>query len=149
MVRPGGAYAAGRISDRSEAIMTTGATWTRWRNPPIDTQDTQPLPMIQSPHWQPTLKELRLHCGVSREQLAQASGVRLCRVYWMEHGIETPLRDAVNVLRILSQVAHRQFCVAGLRGLRVRIEQTAYADTGIHKQMTYKRRAENERSNEE
>src|ERR1017187_4879782 len=109
----------GRISNRREPRMTTGATWTRWRNRPIETQDTQPLPIIRPAHWQPTLKELRLHCGVSREQLAQASGVRLCRVYWMECGVQTPLRDAVKVLRMLSQIAHRPFCVADLRGLRV------------------------------
>jgi DNA-binding transcriptional regulator YiaG len=108
--------------------MTTGATWTRWRNPPIETQDTQPLPLIRPLDWQPTLKELRLRYGVSREQLAQASGVRLCRVYWMECGVETPLHEAVKVLRILSQVAHRQLCVADVRGLRVRFEPKAYMD---------------------
>jgi transcriptional regulator with XRE-family HTH domain len=105
--------------------MTTGATWTRWRNPPIETQDTQPLPLIRPLHWRPTLKELRLHCGVSREHLAQASGVRLCRVYWTECGIETPLGDVVKVLRMLSQVAQHPLGVADLRGLRVRFEPQA------------------------
>ena len=111
--------------------MTPGATWTRWRNSPtapIETQDTQPLPLIRPLHWQPTLKELRLRCGVSREHLAQASGVRLCRVYWMECGVQTPLCDVVKVLHMLSQIAHRQLCVADLRGLRVRIEPKAYRD---------------------
>jgi hypothetical protein len=115
----------GRISNRKETLMTT---WTRWGNPPIENQDTQPLPLIRPPHWQPTLKELRLHCGVSREQLAQASGVRLCRVYWMECGVQTPLRDASQVLHILSQVAHRQLRIEDIRGLRVRVEQREFID---------------------
>jgi hypothetical protein len=56
---------------------------------------------------------------------AARAGVRLCRVYWMECGIETPLGDALKVLRMLSQVAHRPFGVADLRDLRVRFEPNA------------------------
>ena len=123
--------------------MTTGATWVRWHNSPIETQDTQPLPLILPLDRRPTLKELRLRCGLSREQLARASGVRLCRVYWMEYGVETPLRDAVAVLRILSQVAHRQFYVADVHNLRVRIEPKTYMDRDME---PTKRGVANERS---
>jgi hypothetical protein len=101
--------------------MTTWTPGTPWRKQLIETQDTQPLPVIQPPHWKPTLQELRLYCQMSREQLAMLAGVRLCRVYWMEHGIETPLPDAIKVLHILSQVAHRQFHSEDIRGLRVRV----------------------------
>jgi hypothetical protein len=62
---------------------------------------------------------------MSREQMAQLAGVRLCRIYWMEHGIATPLPDAIKVLHILSQVARRQFHIEDVRGLHVRVEQRA------------------------
>jgi hypothetical protein len=62
---------------------------------------------------------------MSRERLAKLAGVRLCRVYWMECGIETPLPDAMKVLHILSQVARRQFHREDIRGLRVQVEQRA------------------------
>ena len=108
--------------------MTTWTPGVPWRKQLIETQNTQPLQAIQAPHWKPTLQELRLYCQMNREQLAKLAGVRLCRVYWMECGVETPLRDATQMLRVLSQIAHRQFCVADLRGLRVRIEPKAYID---------------------
>ena len=94
---------------------------TSWRKESIETQDTQPLPVIHPPHWKPTLQELRLHCQMSREHLAKLAGVRLCRVYWMECGIATPFPDAMKVLHMLSQIARRQFHIEDIRGLRVRV----------------------------
>jgi len=103
--------------------MTTWTPGTPWQKQTIETQDTQPLPVILPRFWQPTLQELRLHCQLSQEQLAKLAGVRLCRVYWMENGIETPLPDAMKVLHILSQAARRQFHSEDIRGLRIHARQ--------------------------
>ncbi|HVB24751.1 MAG TPA: hypothetical protein VNG51_22630 [Ktedonobacteraceae bacterium] len=103
--------------------MTTWMSGTAWQKQSIETQETQPLPVILPRFWKPTLQELRLHCQLSQGQLAKLAGVRLCRVYWMERGIETPLADALKVLHVLSQVARRRFHLEDMRGLCVHAGQ--------------------------
>lgn len=92
-------------------------------DPNIETQDTQPLPLIPSLlARKPSLRELRLSCRMSREQLSLAAGVRLCRVDWMERGIETDLSDALKVLLILSRTAHYWYRIEDIRGLRIKAQ---------------------------
>jgi hypothetical protein len=87
----------------------------------IETQETQPLPIIPLLRTRkPSLTELRLSCCMSRDQLSQAAGVRLCRVDWMERGIETSLSDAIKVLLILSRAAHYWYHIEDIRGLRIK-----------------------------
>lgn len=94
----------------------------------IETQDTQPLiPWMQTR--KPSLRELRLSCGISREQLSQAAGVRLCRVDWMERGIETHLSDALKVLLVFSQAASYWYRVEDIRGLRIKAQSDQYPKT--------------------
>src|SRR5581483_10718721 len=92
-------------------------------NPNIETQNTQHLPLIpQLLARKPSLKELRLSCGMSQEQLSQKAGVRLCRVDWMERGIESSVSDVLKVLLILSQSAHYWFHIEDVRGLRIKAQ---------------------------
>lgn len=73
----------------------------------IETQQTQPFLHMQGRQGRkPSLRELRMSCGMSREELSRRAGVRLCRVDWMERGIESSLSDVLKVLLILSQAAH-------------------------------------------
>ncbi|HVB24755.1 MAG TPA: hypothetical protein VNG51_22650 [Ktedonobacteraceae bacterium] len=103
--------------------MTTWMPGTAWQKQSIETQETQPLPVILPQPPQPPLQELRLHCQLSQGQLAKLAGVRLCRVYWMERSIETPPADALKVLHVLSQVARRHFNIEDMRGLCVHAGQ--------------------------
>lgn len=100
--------------------MTTWMPGTAWRKQTIETPDTQPFPEILSQPRQPTFRELRLHCQLSRGQLAKLAGVRLWRIYWIENGIETPLADAMKVLHVLSQMVRCQFNIEDMHGLLVR-----------------------------
>jgi hypothetical protein len=87
----------------------------------IETQETQPLPIIPPLRTRkPSLTELRLSCRMSRDQLSQAAGVRLCRVDWMERGVETSLSDALKVLLVLSRSAHYWYRIEDIRGLRIK-----------------------------
>lgn len=91
----------------------------------IEMQDTQLLPIISPTRTQKlSLKELRLSCRMSREQLSQAAGVRLCRVDWMERGIEASLSDALKVLLILSRAAHSWYHIEDIYGLRIKEPST-------------------------
>ena len=91
----------------------------------IETHETQPLPIIPSLRTRkPSLTELRLSCRMSRDQLSQAAGVRLCRGDWMERGVETSLHDALKVLLILSQAAHYWYHIEDIRGLRIKASPT-------------------------
>ncbi len=99
-------------------------------NPNIEAQNTQHLPLIpQLLARKPSLKELRLSCGMSQEQLSQKAGVRLCRVDWMERGIETDLSDVLKVLLILSQSAHCWYHIEDIRGLRIKAPSDGYAQS--------------------
>ena len=100
-------------------------------NPDIEAQETQPLSFIQGRQMQkPSLRELRISCGMSREQLSQAAGVRLCRMDWMERGIETCLSDVLKVLLALSQAASYWYRIEDIRGLRIKAQSDEYLRTG-------------------
>ena len=84
-------------------------------------QNTQPMPTTSS---KPTLLQLRLLCRLSRQQLSQAAGVRLCFVDWMERGIQVNQSDALKVLLVLSQRTHCWYRIEDIRGLRIRHDLT-------------------------
>lgn len=83
----------------------------------IEFQGTRPMPTISS---QPTLLQLRLLCRMSRQQLSQAAGVRLCFVDWMERGIQVNQSDALKVLLVLSQRTLCWYRIEDIRGLHIR-----------------------------
>ena len=93
----------------------------------IETQQTQPFLHMQGRQGRkPSLRELRMSCGMSREELSRRAGVRLCRVDWMERGIESSLSDVLKVLLILTGSA----LLASRRGyLGMRIKAQSVEDT--------------------
>jgi hypothetical protein len=121
--------------------MTTQTIWTpgtQWRKQDIETQDTQPL-LITLPFraQKPSLMELRLACGLRREQVAHAAVVRLCRLYWMECGIETNLGDALKVVLVLSRAARYWYRVEDIRGLRIKAQHDDHPPVISHHKTTH------------
>ncbi len=80
-------------------------------------QDTQPMPPI--PLQKPTLAQLRQQCGMSQMQVAQASGVRLCRVAWIEIGIESSLIDILMVVHVYSRKLGQRYSIEDIYGVKV------------------------------
>ena len=90
---------------------------------PIDMQDTQPLPVIFPRQTRkPMLRDIRRACGLSQHQLSISAGVRLCRIDWMERGVETSLSDILKVLMILSRTANYWYHIEDIQGLRIKPE---------------------------
>ena len=83
----------------------------------ITRQDTQPNPVVVVQ--KPTLAELRQRCGVSHVEVARASGVRLCRVVWMEHGIKSSCMEVLMVLFVYSRKLARCYTIEDIRGMNV------------------------------
>ncbi len=68
----------------------------------------------------PTLVQLRQQCAMSYMQVAFVSGVRPCRVAWMEDGIESTFIDISLVLSVYSRVLGHSYNVEDIDGVRVR-----------------------------
>ena len=81
-------------------------------------QDTQPIPPLTLP--KPTLVHLRQQCGLSQMQVAQSSSVRLCRVAWIEGGIESAHLDILMVLSVYSHLLRQRYGIEDVDGVKVR-----------------------------
>jgi|GEM_PF-1425309 len=95
-----------------------------------DTQTTQPLPLfflrMQQAQWQkPTITQLRQVCGMSQYELAQASGVRYCRIAWMESGIRSSRIEIDKVLAVLSRELRTPYSIEDCQGIKVEDKQTS------------------------
>ncbi len=77
-------------------------------------------PILKTHLQKPTLVQLREQCGMSQMQVAQASGVRLCRVAWMENGIESSHRDILMVLSVYSHKLGQHYHVEDIDGVNMR-----------------------------
>ena len=89
-----------------------------------DTETTQPLPlsflrMRQAQWYKPTITELRYICGMSQYELAQASGVRYCRVAWIESGVRSSRAEIDKILVVLSRELRMPYCIEDCQGLKV------------------------------
>lgn len=83
----------------------------------IDTEQTQPLPALSN---MLTLRQLHQQCQMSIDDLAIATGVRLCFLYWMEIGIAARRIDAMRVLAVLSRRAGRRYTLKDIYGLHIK-----------------------------
>lgn len=93
-------------------------------NAMIEEQETQLLSSVLShqERMRPTLEELRTHCGMSIEELSQASGVRPCLCKWMELGVAMKRSDVLRVLYVLSVRARRMYELEDAQGVQVLAE---------------------------
>ena len=84
----------------------------------IEMERTQPLPLPSRKRT--TLRQLRQMYQLSWSDIAQATGLRVHLVYWMEMGIAVTLSDILKVLRVFSQLARYQYRLADIQGLRLK-----------------------------
>ena len=92
----------------------------------IEMERTQPLPLPF--RHRTTLRQLRQKYQLSWSDIAQATGLRVHLVYWMEIGIAVTLPDILKVLRVFSQFARYQYRLADIQGLRLKDPIDVYVD---------------------
>jgi len=95
--------------------------WGTGKRKETNTERTQPLPLsfLRTQWYKPTVTELRYSCGMSQYELAQASGVRYCRVAWIERGIRSSRVEIDKVLAVLSGHLRMPYCIEDCEGLKV------------------------------
>ena len=96
------------------------------QNTKTNTETTQPIPLflmrMQQAQWhKPTIAQLRQVCGMSQYELAKASGVRYCRVAWIESGIRSPRAEVDKVLAFFSDQLRVQYRIEDCQGTKVEL----------------------------
>jgi len=111
----------------SWSLSTDGQT--KRRETRTATETTQPIPLfflrMQQAQWnKPTITQLRYVCGMGQYELAVASGVRYCRVWWIERGIGSSRTEIDKILAVLSSKLRTPYTIEDCQGVKVNDRDT-------------------------